>query len=77
MCKYCNTENRLSGHGDNMYSKPHINVSICNQTVSNKPYIVISEYEKLYNGAHDYGNSPFRGNEFRINFCPMCGKDLR
>ena len=76
MCVYCDTNNTFSSSGLALIEKPYISIGISNDTNDNY-YLVTSEYKEKPNMIGLYGNSPFRGDKVKINFCPMCGKPLK
>ena len=76
MCEYCKTDNKFSGSGLTLISKPYISIGISNNGQNNEYYLITNEYEELSHTYGLYSNSPFRSDKVQIKFCPMCGKNL-
>ncbi len=74
-CKYCLT-NKLTEKGLSIISSPSFSLDIGKATFSSDHFLVVSEYEELRNIKGRFSNSPIRGKNVRINFCPMCGRRL-
>ena len=75
-CEYCNTKNKLTETAVSIISTPYLELYIAAQTVANKYFMVISEYEELKNIKGQFSNSSFRNDKVKINYCPMCGRKL-
>lgn len=75
-CEYCEVKNTFSGYGMSLISKPYISIGIVKQDIVNEYYLITNEYEELSNIRGIYSNSPFRSDKIKINYCPMCGREL-
>lgn len=74
MCDYCNS---FTDYGLAMIDRPYLYVNIVKQPLTNDYYLVTNEYAELPNMRGSYDNSPFRYDKVKINFCPMCGRNLK
>lgn len=77
MCEYCKIDNKFSGYGLTLISKPYMSMGITSNHQNNEYYLVTNEYEELSHIHGLYSNSPFRSDKVSINYCPICGRNLK